>query len=155
MESDDRRIYVVGFAVRNSLLLSVEPPSQETERILSLRLTTSSGPTLILNVYAPTHCSTAKDKYAFYKALETRIREIPDKENLILLGDFNARLGTDHTSWPHFGVCRLNDNGQRLLELCSFYDLAITNNFYPTKSHHRILGTSQVEALAPPRPRHH
>jgi hypothetical protein len=118
--SYERRIYGVGFAVRNSVLLSVEPPSQGTERILSLRLITSLGPTHILNVYAPTHFFTAETKDAFYEDLETRIREIPDKENLFL-------HGADHTSWPrcigHFGVGKLNENGQRLLELCSFSEL--------------------------------
>ena len=142
LESDDRRLYGVGFAVRNSLLSSVEPPSQGTERILSLRLTTASGPTHIFSVYAPTLSSTAEAKDAFYEELEARIREIPAKDNLFLLGDFNARVGAAHTSWPrcigHFGVGKLNENGQRLLELCSFHDLAITNTFYPTKPHHRV-----------------
>ena len=36
----------VGFAVRDSILSSVEPPSEGTERILSLCLTTFSGPLL-------------------------------------------------------------------------------------------------------------
>lgn len=142
LESDERRLYGVGFAVRNSLLLSVEPPSQGTERILSLRLTTSSGPTHIFSIYAPTLCSTAEAKDAFYEELETRIREIPAKENFFLLGDFNARVGAAHSSWPrcigHFGVGKLNENRQRLLELCSFHDLAITNTFYSTKPHHRV-----------------
>jgi hypothetical protein len=48
--------------------------------------------------------------------LETRIREIPDKEILFLLGDFNIRVGKDHTSWPrcigHFGIGKLNQNRQ-------------------------------------------
>lgn len=139
---DEHRLHGVGFAVRNSLLASIEPPSQGTERILSLHLTTSSGPTHILSVYAPTLCSTAEAKDAFYEELETRIRAIPANDNLFLLGDFNARIGAAHTSWPrcigHFGVGKLNENGQRLLELCSFYDLAITNTFYQTKPHHRV-----------------
>lgn len=36
----------------------------------------------------------------------------------------------DHDSWPcsicHFGVGRLNENGQRLLELCSYHNLCVT-----------------------------
>lgn len=142
LESDERRLYGVGFAVRNSLLSSVEPPSQGTERILSLCLTTSSGPAHILSVYAPTLCSSDEAKDAFYEELEAKIREIPQNENLFLLGDFNARVGADHISWPrcvgHFGIGKLNGNGQRLLELCTFHDLAITNTFYSAKPHHRV-----------------
>ena len=36
----------------------------------------------------------------------------------------------DHDSWScsicHFGVGRLNENGQRLLELCSYHNLCVT-----------------------------
>ena len=36
LEPEERRLYGVGFAVRNTLLSSMEPPSQGTARILSL-----------------------------------------------------------------------------------------------------------------------
>ena len=139
---EEHRVHGVGFAVRNSLLPSVEPPSEGTARILSLRLTTTSGPVNIMSTYAPTLCSTAEAKDEFYSQLETAIKEIPPSEHLYLLGDFNARIGSDFTSWPrcigHFGVGKLNENGQRLLELCSFHDLCITNTFFTTKPHHRV-----------------
>ena len=41
---EDRRELGVGFAVRNSLLSMTEPPTGGSERILTLRLSTSSGP---------------------------------------------------------------------------------------------------------------
>ena len=134
LEPEERRPYGVGFAVRNTLLSSMELPSQGTARILSLRLSTPSGPANIFSVYAPTLCATAEAKDAFYEELEAKIREIPQKEDLFLLGDFNARVGSDHNSWPrcigHFGVGKLNENGQRLLELCTFHGLCITNPFF-------------------------
>ena len=139
---EEHRVHGVGFAVRNSLLSSVEPPSEGTARILSLRLTTILGPVNIMSAYAPTLCSTAEEKDDFYGQLETAIKEIPPSEHLYLLGDFNARIGSDHFSQPrcigHFGVGKLNENEQRLLELCSFHDLCITNTFFTTKPHHRV-----------------
>ena len=45
---EEHRVHGVGFAVRNSLLSSVMPPSEGTARILSLRLTTTSGPVNIM-----------------------------------------------------------------------------------------------------------
>ena len=116
---EEHRVHSVGFAVRNSLLSSVDPPSEGTARILSLRLTTTLGPVNITSTYAPTLCSTAEAKDEFYGQLETAIKEIPPSEHLYLLGDFNAQIGSDHISWPryigHFGVGKLNENGQRLL----------------------------------------
>ena len=135
-------IHGVGFAVRNSLLSSIEPPSEGTARLLSLRLTTTSGPVNIMSVYAPTLSSSAEARDEFYEELENAIKKFPANEHLFLLGDFNARIGSDHASWPrcigHFGVGKLNENGQRLLELCSFHDLCATNTFFPTKPNRRV-----------------
>ncbi len=141
-EPEEPRIHGVGFAVRNSMLSSIEPPSGGTPRILSLHLSTSSGPVNILSIYAPTLCSSDETKDKFYDELETTIKEIPTTEHLFLLGDFNARIGADHNSWPrcigHFGIGKLNENGQRLLELCSYHDLCISNTFFSTKRCHRV-----------------
>ena len=138
LEPEERRLYGVGFAVRNTLLSLLEPPSQGTTRILTLRLSTPSGPANIFSVYAPTLCATAEAKDEFYEELEAKIREIPQKEDLFLLGDFNARVGSDHHSWPR---CMG-------LELCSFHGLCITNTFFSTKPQ-SVLETPQIQALAP------
>ncbi|KAI8482319.1 hypothetical protein Bbelb_399100 [Branchiostoma belcheri] len=126
-EPEEPRMHGVGFAVRNSLLSSVEPSPEGTSRILSLRLSTSSGPVNILSIYAPTLSSATETKDEFYEKLETTISGIPATEQLYLLGDFNARVGADQESWPrsigHFGIGKLNENGQRLLEICSYHDL--------------------------------
>ena len=132
----------VGFTLRNSLLSSTELPSEGTAGILSLRLTTISGPVNIMCAYAPTLSSTAETKDEFYEDLETVINKIPSSAHLYLLGDFNARIGSDHVSWPpcigHFDIGKLNENGQRLLEMCSFHDLCITNTFFSTKPSYRV-----------------
>ena len=54
LEPEERRLHGVGFAIRNTLLSSVEPPSQGTERLLSLRLLTPAGYANIICIYAPT-----------------------------------------------------------------------------------------------------
>ena len=59
-----------------------------------------------------------------------------------MLGEFNARVGADYNSWSrsigHFGIGKLYENGQRLLELCSYHDLCITNTFFSTKLNHGV-----------------
>nr|XP_054750072.1 craniofacial development protein 2-like [Lytechinus pictus] len=141
-EPQERRQHGVGFAVRNSLLSSIEPPNRGTERILSLCLSTASGLVNILSCYAPTLCSSAEIKDQFYEHLDSVIANVPANEHLFLLGDFNARVGADHDSWPkcigHFGIGKLNENGQRLLEVCSYHNLCITNTFFSTKPCHKV-----------------
>ncbi|KAM7166307.1 craniofacial development protein 2-like [Macrochelys suwanniensis] len=122
----------VGFAVRNSLLGMVEPGQQGTERLLPLQLHTSTGPVNLISVYAPTLGATRDTKDEFYDQLDTIIRSIPKEE----------QVGTDHNFWPtclgKFGVGEMNENGQRLLELCSYHDLSITNSFFQTKPPHKV-----------------
>ena len=121
---EETRIHDIGFAGKNSLLSSIEPA-----RLLSLRLTSTSGPVTIISVYAPTLCSEEDTKDKFYEELDCAIKKLPTNEHLYLLGDFNARIGSDHAAWPrcigHFGVGRLNDNGRRLLELFSLHDISL------------------------------
>ncbi|XP_071483240.1 craniofacial development protein 2-like [Diadema antillarum] len=120
----------------------VEPGDKGSDRLLTLRLQTSDGPVTLVSAYAPTLASTPEAKDEFYSNLSDVIRNIPDNEHLVLLGDFNARVGADHDSWPsclgHFGVGKINENGQRLLELCSFHGLCVTNSYFQTKPQHRV-----------------
>ena len=48
----------------------------------------------------------------------------------------------DHDSWPcsvcHFGVGRLNGNRKRLLELCFYHNLCVTNTFFSTTPNCRV-----------------
>ena len=122
----------VGFAIRNNLLGAVERSGTGTERILTLRLSTEAGPTTIVSTYAPTLSATKDAKDDFYDKLSATISSIPSKEELIILGDFNARVGADHCSWPSslgkFGVGKMNENGQRLLELCTYHNLCVANS---------------------------
>ena len=63
-------------------------------------------------------------------------------EHMFLLGDFNARVGDDSTSWPaiieFFRVGKMNRDGHRLLEFCSYYDMVVTNSFFKTKAQHNV-----------------
>ena len=85
--SDEVRKHGVGFAVRNKLLGSITPIAEGTERILSLRLQTSSGPVSLISAYAPTLASTAEEKDKFYDDLSAAIRKIPDRELLFVAGE--------------------------------------------------------------------
>ena len=51
----------------------------------------------------------------FYEDLENVIAQVDPRDFVILLGDFNARVGKDYTVWPsvigHHELGRMNDNG--------------------------------------------
>ena len=53
----------------------------------------------IITAYAPTLTNPKKVIETFYEDLDKLIRYVPRQEKLFLLGDINARVGTDHMTW--------------------------------------------------------
>ena len=138
---DQVRLFGTGFAVHNSLVTSIQTPQALSERVSYLRLGTVQGNILVISAYAPTLRADSTVKDSFYEDLEELIRSAGDKDRIVLLGDMNARVGDDHESWKGclgcFGVGKMNENGQRLLELCSRQSLSITNSLFPGKVHRK------------------
>ena len=65
----------------------------------------------------------------------------------ILLGDFNAKVGTDQQeNWPRevgkYGLGQANDRGYHLLQFCAINELVITNTLFKHKKARRVTWTS-------------
>ena len=58
----------------------------------------------------------------------------PPTDLLVLLGDFNARVGCDWMTWEGVvgreGIDEINTSGYMLLEFCARNSLCVTNTFY-------------------------
>ena len=72
-------------------------------------------------------------KDSYYDELRVTICKNPTHQCTYILGNLNARVGSDHTAWPcqprHHGVRSVNENGQRVSELCTEFDLCVTNAY--------------------------
>jgi hypothetical protein len=66
--------------------------------------------------------------------------KIPKKENIILAGDFNGRIGNHPISEciGTYGEQVTNYNGAALSDFCAFNKLKATNSFYRHKDIHRF-----------------
>ena len=131
---NSRRIHGVGFGIRISLLSRFpESPSAISERLmtLSVPLATQGRFMTLISAYAPTLVADDATKDRFYGDLHGVLRSVPRSDKLFLLGDFNARVGTDHHVWGDVigkhGVGSVNSNGLGLLNTCAEFDLLITN----------------------------
>lgn len=126
----------VGFAIRNQIARSLqEVPVGISDRLMTLKLQTSTMKFLhLISVYAPTLPSSEEDKNKFYQDLRSVLRKIPPSDKVVLLGDFNARVGTEYQIWKgilgRHGVGSCNANGLELLTLCAEFDLCITNTYF-------------------------
>nr|VZI15314.1 unnamed protein product [Spirometra erinaceieuropaei] len=74
-----------------------------------------------------------------YEDLHNFLETVPKADRLIVLGDFNARVGTDLAACrgvlgPH-GLHGSNDNGLFLLRTCAEQRLILTNTYFrpPTR----------------------
>ena len=93
----------------------------------------------IVSTYAPTMTNPDEVKDKFYDDLDSVISAVPRTDELIILGDFNARVGTDHQTWEGVtgseGVGKCNSKGVLLLRKCAKHELLITNTVFhlPTR----------------------
>ena len=64
-----------------------------------LRLHLDSGFVTMISAYAPTITHTDEINEQFYDELDRLILATPHSDKLMVLGDFNARVSTDYSTW--------------------------------------------------------
>ena len=95
----------------------------------------------MVSVYSSTLDSSDDLKDRFYDPLYSTLRRISQDDKIILLGEFNARVGRNHDIWHgvigYHGVGNMNSSGFRLHSLCSELGLAITSTFFQLRDMHK------------------
>ena len=93
----------------------------------------------ILCAYAPSNDKADLEKDQFYEKLNETLINIGTTREVILLGDFNGRTGTklDNQIVGPYGETRINDNGERLIDLCESHNLRIMNGYFKHKMIHK------------------
>ena len=70
----------------------------------------------------------------------------PRKNILILMGDFNAKIGSNNRGYEEImgkqGIGERNDNGERFADLCATTNLAIGGSLFPHKNIHKATWVS-------------
>ena len=139
----DKHYHGVGFAIRTRLVKSLEGknPVGINERLMTMTFPLEGSTLSIISAYAPTLNHSDEVKDSFYGSLGDAIDEVPASHKLLVLGDFNARVGSDHINWENtigrHGVGNVNTNGTRLLSLCAQNELCITNTFFQQADGHK------------------
>ena len=126
----------MGYAIKTSLVGKLTcSPKEVNDLLMIMRCPLHHGKKFaIISAYATTMTNTDESKDKFYKDLEYFISVIPAADMLIILGDFNARVGQDHASWK--GILgkhrtgKFNNNGLLILQTCAKHNLLITNAIF-------------------------
>ena len=104
-KKEDRREAGVGFASKSHLVSKLSGlPKGINDRLITLRLPLSGKRhATIVSTYAITMTNPYEVKDKFYY-LDSVISAAARTDKLILLGDFNARMGTDHQTEGAIGT---------------------------------------------------
>ena len=95
----------------------------------------------VIQVYAPTSNAEETEVERFYEDLQDRLELTPKKDVLFIIGDWNAKVGSQETHGVtgKLGFRIQNEAGQRLTEFCQENALVIANTLF--QQHKRRLYT--------------
>ena len=93
----------------------------------------------VIQVYAPTSNAEEAEVKRFYEDLQDLLELTPKKDVLFIIGDWNAKVGSQETPGVtgKFGLGVQNEAGQRLIEFCQENALVIANTIL--QQHKKIL----------------
>nr|KAG5705732.1 hypothetical protein BaRGS_027391 [Batillaria attramentaria] len=95
----------------------------------------------IIQCYAPTNDAEEEKKDDFYQQPQTVIDRGGAKDMTILMGDFNAKIGSDNTGYENtmgtHGLGQMNENGERFADFCALNQLVIGGSIFPHKRIHK------------------
>ena len=86
----------------------------------------------VIQVYAPTSNAEEAEVERFYEDLQDFLELTPKKDVLFVIGDWNAKVGSQETPGitGKFGLGIRNEAGQRLIEFCQENALVLTNTLF-------------------------
>ena len=95
----------------------------------------------VIQVYAPTSNAEEAEVEQFYEDLPGLLELTPKKDVLFIIGDWNAKVGSQETPGVtgKFGLGIQNEAGQRLTEFCQENTMVIANTLF--QQHKRRLYT--------------
>ena len=140
--SDDHYIYYCGQESlrRNGIAIMVNKRVRNAglgcnltnDRMISVRFQGKSFNITVIQAYAPTVNVEEAEVEQFYEDLQDLLELTPKKDVLFLLGDWNAKVGSQETPGVtgKFGLGVQNEAGQRLIEFCQENALAMANTFF-------------------------
>ncbi|XP_060758416.1 craniofacial development protein 2-like [Neoarius graeffei] len=145
MERVESRYLIVSSAWRNDMQASVggvgliistkarkalRRTERHSKRILLAEFESNPITTVVV-VYSPTNSAPLEETEEFYDDLHSLLRSVPTHNFLIVLGDFNTRIGKEDVPFPYHSTT--NRNGELLVELMSEHDLLAMNTQFCKK----------------------
>ena len=149
--SDDHYIYYCGKESlrRNGIAITVNKRVRnavlgcnlKNDRMISVSFQGKPFNITVIQVYAPTSNAEEAEVEQFYEDLQDLLEQTPKKDVLFIIGDWNAKVGSQETPGVtgKFGLGIQNEAEQRLIEFGQENALVIANTLF--QQHKRRLYT--------------
>ena len=99
---------------------------------------------MVIQVYTPTSNAEEAEIEWIYEDLQDLLELTPRKDVLFIIGDLNAKVGSQETPGVtgKFGIGVRNEAGQRLIEFCPKNALVIANTLFQQHKRRLYIWTS-------------
>jgi len=100
--------------------------------MISVRFQGKTFNITVIRVYVPTGNAEDAEVEWFYEYLQDFLEQIPKKDVLFIMGDWNAKEGSQEIPGVtcKFGLGVQNEAGQRLIEFCQENPLVIAKTLF-------------------------
>ena len=114
---------------------------QSQKQQFSVRFEGKSFNITVIQAYTPTSNTEEAEVEWFYEDLQDLLELTPKRDVLLIIGDWNAKVGSQETPGVtgKFGLGVRNEAGKRLIEFCQENALVIANTLF--QQHKRRLYT--------------
>jgi hypothetical protein len=136
----------VGILLSPSAFNALMEWSPVNERIIVARFNGRYRNISVVQCYAPTENAPLDVKETFYEQLTCAVNNVHKKDILILLGDFNAQLGSNNSELERImgrhALGTMTENGELFTEFCVMNELMIGGSIFPHKKSHKVTWVS-------------
>ena len=133
---------MVNKRVRNAVLGC----SLKNDKMISVHFQGKPFNIMMIQAYAPTSNAEEAEVEQFYEDLQELLELTHTKDVLVIIGDWNAKVGSQETPGVtgKFGLGMWNEAGQRLIEFCQENLLVIVNTLFQQHKRRLYRWTSQM-----------
>ena len=122
----------VALIVKEELIEYVREWKEVSSRLMWVRMRFGADSWVFVSAYGPGKDKSDKEAEIFWDELRNCIQDFRVGEKVVVLGDLNARVGS--CAIPgiigNFGVEGVNDNGEKMIEMCGECEMAVGNTFF-------------------------
>ena len=103
-----------------------------SNRVIMMKLQGKPFNITFVQIYGPTQDYSDENIEQFYEEIQQTIKYTFSNEFLLVMGDFNAKVGmeTMEDVVGKFGIGNRNERGDRLIEFCQINNLTISNAWF-------------------------